>query len=213
MFPGGNTGVRTDSGRRALPGALVAAALAGAVALSGADAPAVAAGGGSFSAAISADGRCVAYAGTQGAVPPEKEELGRIYVRDRRTGTTRRASRVPTEDEEGRGYDSPRISADGGKVAYRERSRRGGGPGGERDWADIHLHDRHTGEQRQIDTAFVRDVRTGAIQRVDGVGGNRYATADAIGPDGRTAVFESHLDDVVAGDTNYETDVFLRHVR
>ncbi|MEU2792871.1 hypothetical protein [Streptomyces sp. NPDC007100] len=251
---------------------------------------------------LSADGRHVAYVGRQGAVPPEKEELGRIYVRDRRTGTTRRASRVPAK--EGRGYDSPRISADGGKVAYRERSRRGGGPGGERDWADIYLADLRTGEQRQIDTtadglpatsgstdpllsadggtvafnssaknivpvpdearsyAFVRDVRTGAIRRVDGVHGNQYADADAISPDGRrlllhsygveyglyakdlrtgkealvspgtdgrpraatagpdamtpdgrAVVFESHLGDLVAGDTNHETDVFLRHVR
>ncbi|MEU7185591.1 hypothetical protein [Streptomyces sp. NPDC045369] len=420
-------GVRTDSGRRAVPGAVAAAVLIGAAALSGADAPAVAAGGhgprtervdtapdgseavggGSFNAAISpdgryvafdseadnlvpgddndgtlvhdvflrdrrtgttrrlnaplgpgnadfatisadsryvafdaetdgryhvyvyeirtgrlervdldldagftggetpslsADGRYVAFQGTQAAVPPANEDLGRIYVRDRKTGTTRRASRVPAK--EGRGYDSPRISADGGKVAYRERSRRGGGPGGERDWADIRLADLRTGEQRQIDTTadgrpatsgstdplisadgrtvafnssaknivpvpdearsyvFVRDTRTGAVRRVDGINGNQYAAADAISPDGRRlllryagveyglyvkdlrtgrdtlvspgtdgkpraatagpdamtpdgreAVFESHLDDLVDGDTNHETDVFLRHVR
>ncbi|MEV5594981.1 hypothetical protein [Streptomyces sp. NPDC052496] len=252
--------------------------------------------------ALSADGRYVAFLGRQATAPPPEEELGRIYVRDRRTGTTRRANRIPAK--EGRGYDAPRISADGTKVAYRERSRRGGGPGGERDWADIHLADLRTGEQRQIDTtadgrpatsgstdpllsadgrtvafnssaknivpvpdearsyAFVRDVRSGAIRRVDGIDGNPYAEADAISPDGRRlllhsygaayglyvkdlktgkdtlvspgtdgrpraatagpdgmtpdgrkAVFESHLDDLVADDTNDETDVFLRHVR
>ncbi|MFK8849291.1 hypothetical protein [Streptomyces sp. Ac-502] len=252
--------------------------------------------------ALSADGRYVAYLGRQATDPPPNEEFGRIYVRDRKTGTTRRASRVPAR--EGRGYDSPRISADGSKVAYRERSRRGGGPGGERDWADIHLADLRTGEQRQIDTTadgrpatsgstdplisadgrtvafnssaknivpvpdearsyvFLRDTRTGAVRRVDGINGNQYATADAIGPDGRRlllhysgaayglyvkdlrtgkdtlvspgtdgkpraatagpdgmtpdgrkAVFASHLDDLVAGDTNHETDVFLRHIR
>ncbi|WP_199930605.1 TolB family protein [Streptomyces sp. CB02923] len=251
---------------------------------------------------LSADGRYVAFLGRQGTVPPPNEDLGRIYVRDRKTGTTRRASRIPAK--EGRGYDSPRISADGGKVAYRERSRRGGGPGGERDWADIHLADLRTGEQRQIDTTadglpatsgstdplisadgrtvvfnsaaknivpvpdearsyvFVRDVRSGAIRRVDGIDGNQYAEADAIGPDGRllllhsagveyglyvkdlktgkdtlvspgtdgrpraatagpdgmtadgrAVVFESHLADLVGGDTNHESDVFLRHVR
>ncbi len=257
---------------------------------------------GGESPALSADGRYVAFVGRQSAVPPEKEEMGRIYVRDRRTGTTRRASRVPTK--EGRAFDSPRISADGSRVVYRERSRRGGGPGGDRDWADIHLADLRTGEQRQIDTTadglpatsgstdplisadgrtlafnsaaknivpvpdearsyvFVRNTRTGAIRRVDGINGNQYADADAIGPDGRRlllhsygveyglyvkdlktgqdtlvspgtdgkpraatagpdgmtadgrkAVFESHLDDLVAGDTNHETDVFLRHAR
>ncbi|MFF3269507.1 TolB family protein [Streptomyces chrestomyceticus] len=252
--------------------------------------------------ALSADGRYVAFVGRQDTVPPANEDLGRIYVRDRKTGTTRRASRVPAK--EGRGYDSPRISADGSKVAYRERSRRGGGPGGERDWADIYLADLRTGEQRQIDTTadglpatsgstdplisadgrtvafnssaknivpvpdearsyvFVRDTRTGAVRRVDGIGGNQYATADAISPDGRrlllrysgveyglyvkdlrtgedtlvspgtdgkpraatagpdamtpdgrAVVFESHLDDLVDGDTNHETDVFLRILR
>ncbi|MEU3537399.1 TolB family protein [Streptomyces paromomycinus] len=252
--------------------------------------------------ALSADGRYVAFVGLQATAPPQNEESGRIYVRDRRTGTTRRASRVPAK--EGRGYDSPRISADGSQVAYRERSRRGGGPVGERDWADIYLADLRTGEQRQIDTTadglpatsgstdplisadgrtvafnssaknivpvpdearsyvFVRDVRSGAIRRVDGINGNQYADADAISPDGRRlllhsygveyglyvkdlrtgkdtlvspgtdgkpraatagpdgmtpdgrkAVFESHLDDLVDGDTNYETDVFLRILR
>ncbi|MFH8410457.1 hypothetical protein ACH4FX_37625 [Streptomyces sp. NPDC018019] len=43
----------------------------------------------------------------------------------------------------------------------------------------------------------------------------RMGTAgpDAMTPDGREVVFEPYLDDLVTGDTNHETDVFLRHVR
>ncbi|CAM5539388.1 putative protein OS=Streptomyces paromomycinus OX=92743 GN=GKJPGBOP_02466 PE=3 SV=1 [Streptomyces rimosus subsp. rimosus] len=219
-------------------------------------------------------------------------------------GPGRRAGPAGSPPRKGAPSTPRGISADGSRVVYRERSRRGGGPGGDRDWADIHLADLRTGEQRQIDTTadglpatsgstdplisadgrtvafnsaaknivpvpdearsyvFVRNTRTGAIRRVDGINGNQYAEADAIGPDGRRlllhsygveyglyvkdlktgqdtlvspgtdgkpraatagpdgmtadgrkAVFESHLDDLVAGDTNHETYVFLRHTR
>ncbi|MFH9423404.1 hypothetical protein [Streptomyces sp. NPDC017529] len=70
-----------------------------------------------------------------------------------------------------------------------------------RSWADIRLHDRRTGEQLQIDTT------------ADGLPATSGSTDPLLSADGRTAVFESRLDDVVAGDTNHETDVFLRHVR
>lgn len=65
--------------------------------------------------------------------------------------------------------------------------------------------------------AFVRDLRTGAVQRVavaaDGSQSNGrtgFLSADATG---RVVAFDSSADNLVPGDTNGRTDVFVRDLR
>src|SRR5262249_45043093 len=61
---------------------------------------------------------------------------------------------------------------------------------------------------------FVRDRLTGSIERVSvsssGVQGNGASGLPSISADGRYVVFESDADNLVPGDTNAATDVFVR---
>jgi len=64
---------------------------------------------------------------------------------------------------------------------------------------------------------FVRDVVSGTNVLVsvntNGVSGNGYSTDSAISADGRYVAFTSLADDLVNGDTNRATDVFVRDVQ
>ncbi|MEC4017249.1 TolB family protein [Streptomyces sp. H27-D2] len=158
-----------------------------------------------------------------------KGNESRIYVRDRKAGSTELVSHAP--DDYGRGCVSPSISADGRMVAYQDSY--SNGPRGD-DWGDIFVHDRLTKRERHVDAThdgaeadkasttplisadgktvafnsyatnlvpgadpntgwnpFVRNLRTGALQRVDGVQPTDIAAADAISADGSKLLFSS----------------------
>ncbi len=64
---------------------------------------------------------------------------------------------------------------------------------------------------------FVRDLQTGAITRVstgaNGNEGNDRSYAPSISADGRYVAFVSDASDLVPGDTNGATDVFVRDLQ
>src|SRR5262249_8774315 len=61
---------------------------------------------------------------------------------------------------------------------------------------------------------YVRDRTAGTTSRVSvstaGVAGNGTSSEPTISADGRYVAFTSDSDNLVSGDTNFETDVFVR---
>lgn len=74
-----------------------------------------------------------------------------------------------------------------------------------------------TGDTNGVADVFVKDLVTGEIVRAstdsNGVQGNATSTRASISEDGRYVVFESVSTNLVAGDTNGKTDVFLKDLQ
>ena len=70
------------------------------------------------------------------------------------------------------------------------------------------------GDTNGLDDVFVRDVRAGTTERVSLAPGGGQADGDSWRPslsaDGRHVAFSSNATDLVPGDTNGRTDVFVR---
>jgi Tol biopolymer transport system component len=152
----------------------------------------------SVSASISDDGRYVAFSSTAtDLVADDDNAMSDIFVRDRESGTTVRAS-LTDGDAESNGFSrNVDISADGRYVAFDSTS------------SDLVADDEN--EDRDV---FVRDMVAGTTVLVSqssaGVHGELESEEPAISPDGRYVVFESDSTTLVAGDSNGMRDVF-RH--
>jgi Tol biopolymer transport system component len=140
---------------------------------------------GSGGPAISADGRYVAFSD------------GDVFVRDRKLHKTflvSRCSRIP--HHRGGGGELPSISSGGRYVAFESRCRKLV-PGDTNNAADVFVRDRvlHT----------TRRVSVGVHGQSDG-----RSLQPSISPDGRYVAFVSYADNLVPGDTNKVSDVFVR---
>jgi len=152
---------------------------------------------GSSSPSISADGRYVAfvsYAST--LVDDDTSGSQDIFVHDRKTGLTERVSVDPAGTQANLSCYSPEISADGRYVAFASRASSLVGDDTNQE-SDIFVHDRHTG----------------LIQRVSvdslGMQANDGSFHPDISADGRYVVFDSEAANLVADDTNQESDIFV----
>jgi Tol biopolymer transport system component len=155
----------------------------------------------SYEPSISADGRYVAFGSASfNLVDDDTNDVEDVFVRDRTAGTTQRVS-VNTDGSEG-DDDSfgEEISADGRYVVF--------------DSGASTLVDDDTNGS---DDVFVHDRTSGATERVslasDGSQSDDDSDTDsnpAISADGRYVAFSSAADNLVGGDTNGSSDVFLR---
>ena len=151
----------------------------------------------SWSSALSADGRYVAFQSAAGnLVAGDTNGTWDIFVRDRTTGATTRVS-VASDGTQGNSASSaPVLSADGRTVAF--YSSASNLVVGDTGWADV----------------FVRDLTTGVTRRVsvasDGSQANSDSVIPALSADGRYVAFVSLASNLVAGDTNGQSDVFVR---
>ena len=123
-----------------------------------------------------------------------------IFVRDRQTGATERVS-VSSNGTEANGFSSlPAISADGRYVAFQSSA-----------------SNLVSGDTNAVDDIFIHDRQSGTTERVSvgagGVQGNGPSEFPAISADGRCAAFASAATNLVAGDTNGASDVFVRDRR
>lgn len=137
--------------------------------------------------AISADGRFVAFASfARNLVSGDDDGASDVFVRDLREARTECVTLSLREPA----FDAA-LSPDGRFLAFVARSPGSAGVQG------LHWHDRATGEVRGLSLAA-----SGA------------ASADAHGPrltaDGRSVLFASPAPELVPGDSNGTTDVFLR---
>jgi Tol biopolymer transport system component len=159
-------------------------------------------GRGSYGASMSADGRYVAFESySPNLVANDSGGLCDIFVHDRVTGSTVRAS-VSTKNKSPNGAShDPSISGDGRYVLF-----------------DSAASDLVSGDHNQSVDVFVRDLWTNTTTRVSvspsGAAGNGASTlflnGQSLSADGRFAVFKSSASNLVSGDTNGVADLFVR---
>jgi Tol biopolymer transport system component len=111
--------------------------------------------------------------------------------------TTERVS-VDSAGNEGNGYSlSAALSADGRFVAFRSVA-----------------SNLVPGDTNGVEDVFVYDRQTGTTERVsvasDGTQADDYSRWPVLSPDGRFVAFCSRATNLVPGDTNWVTDVFVR---
>ncbi len=143
--------------------------------------------GHSGSPSISADGRYVAF-GSVATNLVAGETMGGVFVHDRATGETARASFAL--DGTPSAGSCPRISSDGRIVAYYRTVISG--------FDEVFAYDRETHETTCVSVA------------ADGTEGNGYSWNPSISSDGRYIAFFSSASNLVANDTNGQPDIFVR---
>jgi Tol biopolymer transport system component len=142
---------------------------------------------------ISATGRFVVYQSDASNLIPDDTNNGRdIFIFDRTKRTTTRLNIDPGGT--GTLFDPgpPVISADGNIVVFSARPT----PAGVR---QVYVRDRAAGTTTLVSKTSVTDPD----------GGDADSAAPALDQDGRFVVFQSDATDLVAGDTNGLTDIFV----
>jgi len=153
--------------------------------------------GQSFEPSISADGRYVAfYSDASNLVSGDTNGFTDIFVHDRQTGETIRAS-VSSTGEQADGLSGvPSISADGRSVAfYSEASNLVSGD--TNGYLDVFVHDMQTGETSRVSVSSI------------GEQADNNSTQPSISADGRYVAFQSQATNLVNEDTNGAIDVFV----
>jgi len=147
----------------------------------------------SYEASISSDGRYVAFASNAtNLVSGDTNEAQDIFVHDLQSGTTIRVS-VASDGAQGIGNaDYPCISGDGRYVVFDSSAnlianKQNAG-------VNIYFHDMVTGHTRSI---------TSSDQ------GNNYSMRPAISQNGEHIAYTSSISNIIAGDTNGKTDLFV----
>jgi uncharacterized repeat protein (TIGR01451 family) len=150
------------------------------------------------SIAISADGRYVAFSSfSDNLVAGDTNGVLDAFVHDRLSGNTARVS-VGSSGEQGNRElsDGVAISADGRYVVF--NSSADNLVAGDTNGAlDAFVHDRLSGKTTRVSVSSV------------GAQGSNGGYSSAISADGRYVAFSSEADNLVAGDTNGETDAFV----
>ncbi|MEP6488698.1 calcium-binding protein [Microcoleus vaginatus GB2-A3] len=147
---------------------------------------------------ISGDGRFVAFASdATNLVPGDTNNSTDIFVRDLSTNTTTLVSASSSGDRGNNDSELPSISANGRFVAFRSFA--------------TNLVPGDTNNERDI---FVRDLLTNTITLVsvssNGDRANDSSSRCSISADGRFVAFSSDATNLVPGDTNNTTDIFVR---
>jgi Tol biopolymer transport system component len=148
---------------------------------------------------ISADGRYVAFqtGATNFDAVPANNYID-VYVRDRQLGTTLLAVKSPAGLPSTFGHSlSPKISANGVCVVFESDSNQIT-PGDNGAFTDVFLHVLATGltEKLSVSTA--------------GLPGTNHSYNPAASGDGTIVAFQSGATNLVAGDTNAKSDIFVR---
>ena len=204
---------------------------------------------GSYSPALSADGRFVAFSSDSSNLLPDATDESDVFVYDRQNNNLEIVS-LPSESSE-----SPRLSADGRLVVFSLQDP-SLVPGDTNDERDIFVYDRleqilerisngNHGNQAngnsyspsvsangrfvafmseaanlvpedsgRMSDIFISDRKSQAVQRVsmatDGTEADAGSTLPELSADGRFVAFQSNATNLVPGDTNGATDIFVR---
>ena len=155
----------------------------------------------SFSPAISADGRFVAFVSfASNLVAGDTNHTYDVFVRDRRARVTRRVSVGPGGQQANSHSSDAAISADGRFVAFRSSA-----------------SNLVAGDTISSPDVFVRDRMLQVTRRISVGTGGQQANDDSFLPEisahGRFVAFASYATNLVGGDTNGTYDVFVRDRR
>jgi Tol biopolymer transport system component len=157
--------------------------------------------------ALSANGRYVAFeSSATNLVSGDTNRLADVFVHDLRTGRTQRVSvsssgRQGGGDRTNNGSNAPVISADGRYVVFHS-----------------YASNLVAGDTNRVPDIFVRDRKARKTKRVSVSSAGRQADQESLGAaaisaDGRYVAFTSLATNLVAGDANDITDVFVRDLR
>ncbi|MCL5882404.1 MAG: hypothetical protein M1539_00225 [Actinobacteria bacterium] len=166
----------------------------------------------SSSPSISADGRLIAFKSeATNLVVGSTNGARSIYIKDARTGVTTRVSTSSEGVNGNRDSDNPSISGNGRFVVFDSAS------------TNIVQGDNNSqcvsasGTNINCPDVFIKDLDTGTTRLVSasaaGVQGNNSSQHGAISADGRFVAFSSAATNLVPGDTNAKTDVFLKDMQ
>jgi Tol biopolymer transport system component len=155
----------------------------------------------SGSPALSANGRYAAFiSDAPNLVTGDTNGSNDVFVRDTAARTTARVSIASDGSEANSGsdeWDAPSISADGRYVAFTSNA-----------------SNLVPGVANGVTNVFVRDLAAGVTTCVSldsgGAPGNDNSFAPSISADGRYVAFASNASNLVSGDTNAASDVFVR---
>ncbi len=143
---------------------------------------------GSFTPAISGDGRWVAFVSeATDLVPKDTNGDPDVFLHDRRSRRTVRLS-LASDGRETTGGTSPVISRNGRYVVY-----------------NVGTPLRSVGDDSDLAGLFVYDTKTRKRSRLPGVAG----VDPSISADGRFVAFSSEVRDLVPGDSNRVVDCFV----
>jgi Tol biopolymer transport system component len=122
-----------------------------------------------------------------------------VFLHDLQTGSTERISVSATGEQSNGDSYAASISGDGRYVAFVSLA------------TNLVL-----GDTNNVREVFVRDRTRHTTIRVAmsdaGLQGNKLSVMPALSRDGSVVVFASDASNLVLGDTNRDTDVFLRHL-
>ncbi|MGB3411661.1 MAG: hypothetical protein WBA45_10715 [Microthrixaceae bacterium] len=149
---------------------------------------------------ISADGRYVVFeSAARNLVDGDLNNKVDIFVHDRDTATTSRASVASSGVESNDTSLSPSISDDGRYIAFSSEGT-----------------NLVVGDTNSSSDVFVRDTINGSTSRTSlsssAAQGDDASSAPMISGDGNSVVFQSFATDLVIGDTNGHPDVFHRNL-
>ncbi|MRI56173.1 hypothetical protein D8770_19740 [Methylobacterium sp. DB1607] len=154
---------------------------------------------GSVLASMSVDGRHVAFqSDATNLVAGDTNGVTDVYVKNLTTGAITRAS-TAADGSQGNGVSTgASLSRDGNLVAFVSR-------------ADNLV----AGDTNLSADVFVKNLTTGAVTRVSTASDGTQSSGDATGiarisADGTKVAFTSFADNLVPGDTNLSTDVFVK---
>jgi Tol biopolymer transport system component len=146
---------------------------------------------------ISADGRYVAFDSKAGNLASgDTNRENDVFVHDRQTGVTERVS-VSSSGGQGNDFsECTSISADGRYVAFGSDAK-----------------NLVSGDTNKYMDSFIHDRQTGMTVRVSvdpsGVEGNGLSGGGSLSADGRFVAFSSSANNLVLGDSNRDSDVFV----
>jgi Ca2+-binding RTX toxin-like protein len=155
----------------------------------------------SINPSISADGRFIAFESTAtNLVVGDTNNKSDVFVRDRLTEITTRISVNSTGNKGDFDAFNPAISADGRFIAFESNSTNLVAAD-TNNISDIFLHDRLNGTTTRISVGST------------GQEGDRPSLNPSISADGRFVAFESNSTNLVAGDTNNNSDIFVHDIQ
>ncbi len=150
---------------------------------------------------LSADGRYVAFASrASNLVPNDTNGVEDVFVHDVLTGQTSRVSRSSAGEQANAASYSPAISPDGRYVVFVSDATNLVNVDTNFS-SDIFWHDRQTGQTRRVSISS------------SGVQPNDHSVSPDVSAGGRYVVFQSFASNLVSGDTNLASDIFLHDIQ
>lgn len=155
----------------------------------------------SMNPSISADGRYAVFeSNASNLVAGDNNGVSDIFLKDMQTGTLTRVSTTATGSESNGVSNGASISSDGRYVVFSS-------------WATNLV----TGDNNNRRDIFVKDILTGSITRATvsatNVEGNNSSDLGSISADGRYVSFQSDATNLITGDSNAKTDIFVKDLQ